>query len=64
MIFKTLSRPPPHTQAHDSLFATELQKYDGLVVDIKQNAEAQAELLKRLEQDNKVPAAAGEGGGL
>eukprot|EP00967_Tisochrysis_lutea_P093326 scaffold134984_cov20-Tisochrysis_lutea.AAC.3 len=41
-------------QAHDSLFASELKKYDVLVADIKRNSEAQTELLARIGNQNKV----------
>ncbi|KAF5836068.1 ALIX V-shaped domain binding to HIV-domain-containing protein [Dunaliella salina] len=40
-------------QAHDSLFASELKKYDVLVADIKRNSEAQTELLARIGNQNK-----------
>lgn len=44
----------PPTQGHDALFAAELKKYDPLSEDIRKAGEAQAELLARVDRDNKV----------
>ncbi|KAJ9513660.1 hypothetical protein QJQ45_015416, partial [Haematococcus lacustris] len=51
-ILPRLMTVPP--QGHEALFASELKKYEALSADIERNCSAQADLLDRVERDNRL----------
>ena len=41
-------------QNHETLFSTEVKKYDGIQADVQRNLEHQAKVLGEVERDTKV----------